>query len=412
MYTRVRGTEDHLDLQKLAATLSLINDHLQSYNFAPIATPILEKTELFVRSVGTETDIVSKEMYTFESGSEGSICLRPELTASTVRAYLENGVESAPWKTYQVGPVFRYERPQKGRLRQFHQYNIEAVNAPSTAHDIEFLAMLDRLFAKLGLNNYVLALNYLGTSDDRAAHRTALLDFLNTHPDKICETCTTRKTKNLLRVFDCKNPDCQALYQTAPKLTDHLGEESQKDWDDLQERLQLLAINFVHNPYLVRGLDYYNGTVFEFSAENGLGAQNVFCGGGRYDLGSALGKKDLPSIGCGIGLERLAMILDLENKPVAHTKQLLVVVPMGHEQDRVAEQLAADLHRQNHRVDIIFDGNNIKKRMKRAHALNADFVLVIGEQEAQDSTVSLKNMATGQSVTVPFAGVSAEIDSQ
>jgi histidyl-tRNA synthetase len=260
---RVRGTEDFLDLTLHNFVLDQVEKHLQIYNYSEIQTPILEHTSLFVRSLGAETDVVSKEMYTFQTSGEDSICLRPEATSSGVRAYVENRVEKAPWKVYTYGPMFRHERPQKGRWRQFSQINIEAYASNSIAQDAYFIKMLDALFTEiLKLETYVIKLNFLGCSEDRKAHKQSLLEFLETKITEICETCTTRKDKNTLRVFDCKNETCKSLYTKAPKLLDHLCTACSSEWKELTNILQMLSVSFVIDTALVRGLDYYNKTVF------------------------------------------------------------------------------------------------------------------------------------------------------
>ena len=225
---RVRGTEDDLDVAVLNRVMTKISAILHQHGFDEMRTPALEKTELFVRAVGTDTDIVSKEMYTFESQSEGSICLRPELTAPMVRAFYEHGIDRAPWKVFQFGPAFRHERPQKGRLRQFFTFSIEVMNALSVGYDVAALVMFDRMFKQLDIKDFVLNLNFLGVVQDRQNHRVALKEFLVQNDSVLCETCRARREKNVLRVFDCKNVNCQALYQTAPQLESFLCDTSKK----------------------------------------------------------------------------------------------------------------------------------------------------------------------------------------
>ena len=398
---RVRGTEDLLTPQKETALARVVMKHLSQWGYQKIKTPILEQTSLFARSLGSETDVVSKEMYTFERGSEGSICLRPEMTASTVRAFYEHTVEQSPWKTFQFGPVFRYERPQKGRLRQFHQFNIEQIDATSPSYDLELITMLDRLWSKLGLTSPVLHINFLGTLEDRNAHRSQLEAFLKPHTRALCETCNVRMKTNLLRIFDCKQATCQELYQGAPKLTDCLSKESEQSWHDMQERLSLLSVSFVHNPFLVRGLDYYNGAVFEFSSEL-LGAQSAFAGGGRYDLGTILTDKPLPAVGAGIGFERLVLLAEAEGIKFdqAYTPKTLSLIPMEEEHHRFCEQLAVHLIQSGIACSVIFDGSNLKKKLRAANKNKADYTIVIGSDEIAQSRVNLKDMSSGESRTI------------
>ena len=410
--SRVRGTEDVLEMSLLNPVINAISSVLVQHGFEEIRTPVLEKTELFVRAVGTDTDIVSKEMYTFQSQSEGSICLRPELTAPMVRAFYEHGVDRAPWKVFQFGPAFRHERPQKGRLRQFFTFSIEVMNAQSVGYDVATILMFDRMFKKLGIKDFVLNLNFLGVASDRQQHRTALKDFLMQHDAGVCETCRARREKNVLRVFDCKNESCQALYQKAPQLDGYLSEQSQVEWTRIKIDLQLFGVNFILNPMLVRGLDYYNGVVFEFTSD-ALGSQSTFCGGGRYDLSASFSKKEqLPSIGAGIGLERIVMILQAqENQLVTHKQKntCVAIVPMDASQERLALQLADQLWADGCVADVIFDGAGMKQKMRRADKMQAPFVCVIGEREVAAGVASVKNMATGEAQDVVLRDISTFI---
>lgn len=405
---RVRGTEDALNMTVLNRVVSKIASILHQHGFDEMRTPALEKTELFVRAVGTDTDIVSKEMYTFESQSEGGICLRPELTAPMVRAFYEHGIDRAPWKVFQFGPAFRHERPQKGRLRQFFTFSIEVMNAQSVGYDVATLVMFDRMFKELGIKDFVLNLNFLGVVADRQNHRGALKDFLCSNDAVLCETCRTRREKNVLRVFDCKNGNCQQLYQSAPQLESFLCEASKVEWTRIKTDLQLMGVNFILNPLLVRGLDYYNGVVFEFTSD-ALGAQSTFCGGGRYDLSESLGKKEaLPSVGAGIGFERICMILEAQNNPLVTAPvvaRCVAIVPMEAAQEQAALLLADDLWRAGITADIVFDGASMKHKMKRADKMNAPFVCVLGEREVSTGVANIKNMTTGQASEVVLRDV-------
>ncbi|MBM3894479.1 histidine--tRNA ligase [Candidatus Dependentiae bacterium] len=410
--TRVRGTEDILDMASINLICTFISRHLATHGFAEIRTPVLEKTELFVRAVGADTDVVSKEMYTFEKGSEGSVCLRPELTAPIVRAFYEHDVSLSPWKVFQFGPAFRYERPQKGRLRQFFTYSIEVINALSVKNDVSTIVMFDRLFKKLGICDFVLQLNFLGVVEDRMHHKEALRAFLVQNDAELCETCRERREKNVLRVFDCKNEQCQRLYTKAPQLEHYLSEKSRQEWLSIQSDLQLLSVNFILNPLLVRGLDYYNGVVFEFTSD-ALGSQSTFCGGGRYDLSSTFGKKDLlPSIGAGIGLERIFMIMQAQQNDLLSSlkKELsVVIVPMDVAQEGLALQIVENLTAQDICAQVIFDGAGIKQKMKRADKIGADFVVIIGERELLSGIVSVKNMKSGESTEVAIAQLATHV---
>ena len=404
MIKKVRGTQDKIDLKLQNFIISKAKKHLLLYNFYQIETPILEHTKLFIHSLGEQTDVVSKEMYVFTAEEkEDSICLRPEATASTIRAYIENSVEEKPWKVFSHGPMFRKERPQKGRFRQFDQINIEVINSNAIAQDAHFIKMLDSFFSnELLFQDYVIKLNFLGCLQDRIAHKEKLLTYIENIQENLCDTCLVRKDKNILRIFDCKNENCQKHYKNAPKLTDVLCTECKHEWDRLQETLQLLSINFVHDPYLVRGLDYYNKTVFEFCS-NELGAQNSFCGGGRYSLGKNISsKEDFPSVGVGIGLERIVLICQnhIDKLSIPPEPALHIVLPMSKAQHNLALLLAHELQSQNFCTDILLENTSMKSMMRKTNKMGAKFVLILGEDEQKNGTVSIKNMQTGESVIV------------
>lgn len=403
MINRVRGTQDILDLKLYNFVLNTIKHHLDLHNFSEIETPVLELTELFVRSIGAETDVVSKEMYTINTSDDESICLRPEGTASIIRAYVENGVQQSPWKVYMHGPMFRRERPQKGRWRQFNQFTFEVINAQSIAHDAHVIGMLNTLFGeRFKLDNYVVKINFLGCSDDRKQHRTALVDFLNKEINNICETCKVRKDKNPLRVFDCKSEQCQACYTKAPKITEHLCTACAEEWQTLQELLGMLSVSFVIEPLLVRGLDYYNKTVFEFSSPD-LGAQSAFLGGGRYSLGKEVGAKDdFACIGAGIGMGRIMLLIEknLQKISIPQEPALHVVIPLGKEQIPLALLLATEIQAHGLSMDVLLEQASVSNLMKKANKLGAKFVCLIGADEQTNGTITVKNMIKGESTTM------------
>lgn len=401
MISRIKGTQDFLDLSLFNFIIESAKKQLQLYHFTEIATPILEPLELFKRSLGEYTDVVMKEMFIIQSRDEEEhICLRPEATASTVRAFIENGVQVTPWQVFSWGPMFRYERPQKGRYRQFHQITIEVLGAASIAYDVQLIKMLDRYFhEQLNLNNYALMINFLGSQEDRQKFKAALKKFLESEQATgICELCKIRKEKNIMRIFDCKTPSCQVIYQQAPVITDYLSAESTQRWQQLQDQLALLSISFVHNPFLVRGLDYYNDTVFEFASKN-LGAQNAFCAGGRYDgLAAQLGyDKPLPSVGASIGIERLLLLLEPIRAalPLLQPPSLHVVMPLALQNQMVALFIADLLHAQNFCVDVLLDGDSLKSMMRQANRMGAKYALLVGDEEQQTRTVTVKDMVSG-----------------
>lgn len=403
MISRVRGTEDILDLTLQNFFITTAQQHMKNYNFIEIQTPLIEHTNLFVRSLGEETDVVSKEMYIFNQDQEDSICLRPEATASTIRAYIENGIQQKPWKAYTFGPMFRRERPQKGRWRQFSQFNIENVNSSSIMHDIQFLKMLDDLFScKLKLDQYVLKLNFLGCSNDRKGHKALILEFLESVINEICQTCVIRKDKNTLRIFDCKNDNCQKLYAKAPKILNVLCDECTKEWNLVTQTLTILSVNFIIDPMLVRGLDYYCKTTFEFSSRQ-LGAQSTFCGGGRYSLGTGIGaKEEIPSIGCAIGIGRTLLLMENIKSQLALPEQpkLHVVAPLTQDQQQLALFITQELINNNLCTETLLEGSSATNMLKKANKLGAHFVLIIGPDEQAQGTVSIKNMFNGTTQTI------------
>jgi histidyl-tRNA synthetase len=400
MFTRIKGTQDFLDLTLFNFIIDQTKKHLHAYHFTEIATPLVEQSALFKRSLGTETDVVSKEMFIIapRTQDDEEMCLRPEATAAMVRAFVENNVESTPWQVFTWGPMFRYERPQKGRYRQFHQVSMEVIGAPSILYDVQFIKMLDRFFhERLGINNYALVLNFLGCSADRVAYEEQLKKFLD-RAEGICDLCKARKDKNILRIFDCKNEACQALYQKAPVITDALCQQCADEWAQLKNTLELLSVSFVHRPTLVRGLDYYTKTVFEFVSHQ-LGAQNAFCAGGRYDqlVKHIGGKQDQPSLGAAIGIERLMLVLELVKDKLAlpQVQPLHVIIPLSTAQQALALFVADELQAHDLCAQVLLDGASIKSMMRKANKMGAKLCLVLGEDEQRSHEVTVKNMVTG-----------------
>lgn len=405
MISRIKGMQDFLDLSLYNGIVTLVKKHLATYNFKEIATPILEPLGLFQRSLGLETDVVTKEMYTISThNTSEAIALRPEATASVVRAFVNNNIETTPWKVFNIGPMFRHERPQKGRYRQFHQITMEIIGSVSIHQDAYFIKMLDRLFyEKLNLQEYALGINFLGCPEDRVAYRKELDKFLSTLAT-LCTTCTVRKEKNIIRVFDCKQEECQAHYKKAPFIADYLCVPCATEWQILKDDLKHLAVSYSYMPMLVRGLDYYSKTVFEFVSMSQLGSQNAFCGGGRYDhLAKEVGaKEDQPSIGAAIGIERLLMMLEPQAERFKENESpLQVVIPLTPAQQQIGLLFADYLEGQGFCVDILLEGDSVKSMMRKANKMGAANVLILGPDEQEARTVSIKNMLTGEAVTVP-----------
>lgn len=407
MISRVRGTRDIFNAQEFLEIFRIIKKHLHNHRFQQVMLPSIESVDLFKRALGQETDVVSKEMFIVASSSaeqkKEQICLRPEATAQMVRAFIEHGVQDLPWKAFCCGSMFRYERPQKGRFREFYQCSMEIIGSASVSEDVHLISMLDSLFSqKFNLSEYALHINFLGCSEDRKKFTERLHAFLSDHEDSICDTCKKRKEANILRVFDCKNEECHKVYVDAPHLTDGLCEPCSLEWKELQDRLEELSISFVHNTKLVRGLDYYNKTIFEFVSPL-LGAQSAFCAGGRYDSLVALlgGKQDQPSIGAAIGVDRLEILLQETNSPLLEQQlaPLYIIVPLEKDQHPVALKLAQNLLNQGFCTDVLFDGS-LKSMMRKANKMGAQAVLLIGSDEQNQGTVTFKDMQSGESQIV------------
>jgi histidyl-tRNA synthetase len=367
----------------------------RTYNYHEIRTPILEETQLFARGVGAETDIVTKEMYTFEDRDGSSLTLRPEATASVMRAYIEHRLDQRPGvqKLYYMGPMFRRERPQKGRYRQFFQIGAEAIGSESAVADAEVIEMVVDLLQRAGLEGFTLLLNSVGDSNCRPAYIAALREQLVKVAPKLCEDCQRRVTTNPLRVLDCKVPEDQPIIDQLPSILDHLDEACRAHFDTVQRLLLDRGIAFEVCPRLVRGLDYYMRTTFEV-VHGALGAQNSVLGGGRYDgLAESLGSKvPAPGIGFSIGEDRLVMTVEQNLKPQPLD---LFVAALGDSAIQRAGQLARDARQSGYSVEITADGK-LKRAMELANKLGARYTLIVGENEIAAGRYALKNMASGQ----------------
>lgn len=396
--------------QKLENTVKNV---ISAYGYNEVRMPIVEETYLFSRAVGEETDVVSKEMYTFDDRNGDSLTLRPEGTAGCVRSCIQNSlINRDEQRLWYMGPMFRHERPQKGRYRQFHQCGVEVFGLNGPDVDAELIMMTARLWRELGINEHVrLELNSIGSQEDRADYRTALVAFLEQHIDVLDEDCKRRMHTNPLRVLDTKNPDVQAILGDAPRLSDYLGEESKAHFAGLCELLDAAGIEYTVNERLVRGLDYYNRTVFEWITES-LGAQGTVCGGGRYDgLVEQLGGKPTSAVGFAMGLERLVLMLEtLELTDVRRSVDVYVVTA-GECTMMAGMKLAEQLRESIPGVRVMnhFGGGNFKKQFKRADKVGAVIALVLGENEVADNTVVLKDLADGEQETYNQAEVAEKI---
>lgn len=396
--------------QKLENTVKNV---ISAYGYNEVRMPIVEETNLFSRAVGEETDVVSKEMYTFDDRNGDSLTLRPEGTAGCVRSCIQNSlINRDEQRLWYMGPMFRHERPQKGRYRQFHQCGVEVFGLNGPDVDAELIMMTARLWRELGIDKHVrLELNSIGSQEDRADYRTALVAFLEQHIDVLDEDCKRRMYTNPLRVLDTKNPDIQAILGDAPRLSEYLGEESKAHFAGLCELLDAAGIEYTVNERLVRGLDYYNRTVFEWITES-LGAQGTVCGGGRYDgLVEQLGGKPTPAVGFAMGLERLVLMLEtLELTDVRRSVDVYVVTA-GEGTMMAGMKLAEQLREAISGVRVMnhFGGGNFKKQFKRADKVGAVVALVLGENEVADNTVVLKDLVGGEQETYSQAEVAEKI---
>ncbi|EGQ9192759.1 histidine--tRNA ligase [Vibrio parahaemolyticus] len=411
----IRGMNDCLPTQsplwqKLENTVKNV---ISAYGYNEVRMPIVEETNLFSRAVGEETDVVSKEMYTFDDRNGDSLTLRPEGTAGCVRSCIQNSlINRDEQRLWYMGPMFRHERPQKGRYRQFHQCGVEVFGLNGPDVDAELIMMTARLWRELGIDKHVrLELNSIGSQEDRADYRTALVAFLEQHIDVLDEDCKRRMHTNPLRVLDTKNPDIQAILGDAPRLSEYLGEESKAHFAGLCELLDAAGIEYTVNERLVRGLDYYNRTVFEWITES-LGAQGTVCGGGRYDgLVEQLGGKPTPAVGFAMGLERLVLMLEtLELTDVRRSVDVYLVTA-GEGTMMAGMKLAEQLREAISGVRVMnhFGGGNFKKQFKRADKVGAVVALVLGENEVADNTVVLKDLVGGEQETYNQAEVAEKI---
>ncbi|PUB12270.1 histidine--tRNA ligase [Paenisporosarcina sp. OV554] len=405
-----RGTKDLLpgETEKWQAVEELIRDTCRLFQYKEIRTPIFEHTELFTRSVGDTTDIVQKEMYTFTDRGDRSLTLRPEGTAPVVRSFVENklfGLPNQPVKLYYTGPMFRYERQQAGRYRQFVQFGVEAIGSKDPSIDAEVMALAMSVYKKAGLKKIKLVINSLGDTESRQAHRVALSAHFSPHIQEFCSDCQNRLEKNPLRILDCKVDRENPLMATAPKLPDYLNEESAAYFAKVKHYLDILNIKYEVDPNLVRGLDYYNHTAFEIMSEGeGFGAITTLAGGGRYNgLVEDLGGPESPGIGFGMSIERLLLALEAEGEEFKNLPTLDVyVVAMGEAAKDKAVSFVSQLRQNNVSAEMDYLDRKIKAQMKSADRLNAKFSVVIGDNELESGKISLKYLANGNQQQLTF----------
>lgn len=422
MIKAVRGTRDLLppDTALWNFVESAAREVFRVYNFHEIRTPVFEETQLFARSVGEETDIVAKEMYTWEDRARAesekgqSLTLRPENTAGVVRAYIEHKLwERGLNKLFYMGPQFRRERPQKGRYRQFYQIGAEVIGPPtagseSPARDAEVIELLATFLDRLGIDNWNLQLNSVGCVNDRPLFNEALRKALQPVAPQMCVDCQRRAITNPLRVFDCKVPEDQPIIEKLPRISDFLDEGCRTHFEEVQQILSSVGVPFTVNDRLVRGLDYYTRTAFEFT-HGSLGAQNAILGGGRYDgLSESLGGPKAPGIGFAIGEDRLVMSLKQSAESVLR-KPDVYIAPLGERMNRESARLARELRREDIVVELGDETFRLKKSLEAATKLGAKFTLIVGENELKAESFALKNLATGEQVSVPRAELAKRI---
>ncbi|MBQ6707517.1 MAG: histidine--tRNA ligase [Clostridia bacterium] len=407
----VKGTLDFLpkDIHKNQFIENSLLQIAECFGFKEMRTPVFEHTELFTRSVGDTTDVVQKEMYTFNDKGDRSITLRPEGTAGAARAFLENGLfnEPLPMKICYLTSCYRYEKPQAGRLREFHQFGVECFGTSDPASDAEVIALASQVFDFFEVDNIDLQINSIGCPKCRAEYHKALKEYFESKKEELCHTCLERLDKNPMRILDCKSPICSAIAKDAPKILDYLCDECDEHFKMVQKYLDVQGIEYTINPTIVRGLDYYTKTVFEF-VSNDIGAQGTVCGGGRYDgLIEELGGPSMPSLGFGMGLERLMLLLEAQKRNFPEErKPELFIVTIGDEAKLKAVELARELRLDGSSVLYDLGGRSMKAQMKLANKLGAQTVIVLGEDEIKNDEAVLKDMQSGNSETVKLSELS------
>ncbi|MBQ5927135.1 MAG: histidine--tRNA ligase [Clostridia bacterium] len=402
-----KGTKDTLpnDSYKWQYVEGIARSVAETFNLKEIRTPVFEHTELFLRSVGETTDVVTKEMYTFKDKGDRSITLKPEGTAGVVRSFIENGMSGGvlPAKMYYIIPAFRYERPQAGRLREFHQFGVEIFGAKGADTDAETIMLADTLLKRLEIK-VKLFINSIGCPTCRKAYNQKLKEFFAPHLDGLCYDCKTRYEKNPLRLLDCKEEDCKRINANAPKITDNLCEECSAHFEKLKSYLTLAGIEYEINPKIVRGLDYYTRTVFEFVSTE-IGAQGTVCGGGRYDgLIEELGGNPTPAVGFAAGIERLLMVMEANGSSIPESKKpTAYVAGMDEASRQKAFEITAKLRQNGVFAETDHMEKSVKAQFKYADKIGAKFVAVIGSNELEQGIMNVKNMQTGEAESVPFA---------
>lgn len=401
----IRGTQDVLPEDShnnrfIEGTLLEIADE---FGYKEIRTPVFEHTELFTRSVGDTTDVVQKEMYTFNDKGGRSITLRPEGTAGAARAFLEHGLsnEPMPQKVCYLTSCYRYEKPQAGRLREFHQFGVECFGTEAPAADAEIISLANEIFGFLGVEDVHLEINSIGCPECRKEYHKALKEYFYSKKETLCDTCLERLEKNPMRILDCKNPECHEIAKDAPTVLDYLCDDCKNHFSSVQKYLDSMMISYEINPSIVRGLDYYTRTVFEFVSDS-IGAQGTICGGGRYDgLIEELGGKHTPSLGFGLGLERLMLVLEQQGIQLPDAKKCdIYIASIGEEASLKAAEICQGLRQAGVSAQTDIVGRSVKAQMKYADKIGAKFTTVIGEDDLKNNFCTVKNMADGEKTDI------------
>ncbi|MEE1242472.1 histidine--tRNA ligase [Frisingicoccus sp.] len=407
---RPKGTQDWYgsDMHKRTVIEATARELCKVFNIKEVITPVFEHTVLFQRGVGETTDVVQKEMYTFEDKGHRSITLKPEGTAGAIRAYLENNMyaEPAPTKLFYVTPAFRYEQPQSGRLRQHHQFGVEFVGSKSPLVEVELISLITTFIKKIGLKDAKLHINSIGCANCRKTYNEALLDYLKKHEEHLCPTCRERMKKNPLRVIDCKVPECKEIVKDAPRTIEYLDDECREHFEELQKLLTEMNIPYEIDTGIVRGLDYYTKTVFEFVNSDGF----TLCGGGRYDnlVHEIDEKQNIPSVGFGMGIERIIYFLDKENVELEPEPAVeLYVGVLGKEARARAYKLVNELRMSGVVVETDYMERSAKAQMKYANKLGAKHTVILGENELNSNSAKIKNMETGEQTEVALDAIAA-----
>ncbi|MEE0856053.1 MAG: histidine--tRNA ligase [Ruminococcus sp.] len=402
---KIKGTEDVLPKESYRWQFieSIMREEARCYGFKEIRTPVFEHTELFARGVGQTTDVVQKEMYTFDTKGGESVTLRPEGTAGAARAVLEHALdnEGLPIKASYFVSCYRYEKPQAGRLREFHQFGIEEYGTQSPVADAELICVAQSIFERLGIGQLRLELNSIGCPECRAKYNEALREYFGQFKDRLCQTCLSRLERNPMRLLDCKSPEDKEIAKDAPKITDYLCEECEQHFTEVKSYLDAAGVEYTVNPTIVRGLDYYTKTVFEFVTDC-IGAQGTVCGGGRYDgLIEELGGKHMPSLGFAMGLERLLMVMDSQGIVIPNNNQTsLYIATMGDAAKVKAFELLRGVRECGLAAETDVVGRGLRAQMKYADKIGAKYSLVLGDNELEQNCASVKNMETGEQTTL------------